>query len=161
MALEMGKADDHVGVGKGTADFRLLDVFGPLEGNQRLVRALQAVGDDDLASGGDGVEAVEVGGIHVFKGVLPGTDVQGVAVGQEGFASEALDQVGDHLGVVGPEEGKVACLAKVKLDGDELVGEIDLRDTCRAKQFFQFGETRDAPVRFQIAKIDIACHSCS
>lgn len=53
--LEVVEADDDVRVHDGPADLGLLHIFAARHRHQRLVGALEAVGDDDLAAGGKGV----------------------------------------------------------------------------------------------------------
>ena len=84
-----------------------------------------------MAAGGEGGEAVFIGGVQVVQGVFPAAHVQGVAVGEEGLAAQLLHQVGHHLGVVGPQEGQVARLAKVDFNGGVLVGKIDVANARR------------------------------
>ncbi len=50
VALEVGQADDGVGVHGRAANERLLAVF-PVDGHGNMVVAKQAVGDDDVAAG--------------------------------------------------------------------------------------------------------------
>ena len=52
VALEMAQGDEHVGVHHGPADPGLLHIFAAAHRHLRLVVALEAVGDDDLAAGG-------------------------------------------------------------------------------------------------------------
>ena len=128
VALEVGKADEHVRVHDGPADFGLLHVLAAFHGDQHLVGALQPVGDDHMAAGGVRVEAVDIGGLQVVQGVLPPAHVQRVAVRQEGLAPLGLDEVRHGPGPVGPEVGQVSRLAEVHLDGDEFVLHINLAE---------------------------------
>ena len=77
-----------------------------------------------------GVKAVLIGGIDVLERVFAATDVERVAVGEEGLAAQLLDDIRDGAGVVGTQKGsRLAQLAKVNLDGDELVLKVDLLNT--------------------------------
>ena len=120
MALEVRQADEDVGVHDGAADLGGLAVLAVDDGHFHFVRAAQTVADDDLAAGGDGVEAVEVSAVQVFEGILAAAGIERVAVGEEGLAAPLLAEVGDDLGVVGTQE-----FTEMHLDGDELALHVD------------------------------------
>ena len=128
MALEVGQGDEHVRVHHRPADLGGLHVLAALHRDLHLVVALQAVGDQDVAAGGIGGEAVDVGGFDVVQGVLPAAHVQRVAVRQEGLAAVGLHQVRHGPGPVGPEIGQVARLAEVHLDGHILAVHVDVAE---------------------------------
>ncbi len=134
MALEVGEADEDVGIHDGPANPGGLAVLAVDDGDLHVVGTPQAVADDNLTAGGDGVEAVEVGAVQVLEGVLPAAGVEGVAVGQEGETAPLLAQLGHRPGVVGTEEGQVAQLAEVHFDGDKLAVHVDVLDSgCDAE----------------------------
>ena len=124
MALEVGQGDHHVGIHNGLADLGLLHIL-QIDGNQGLVGALQAVGNDHMAAGLQRGEAVHIGGVQMVKGVLAAAHIEGVAVGQEGLAAQLLHIVCHHPGIVGPQKGQISVLAKMDLDGGVLIGEVD------------------------------------
>ena len=119
MALEMGQADDGVGVHGGPADERLLAVF-PVDGDGNMVIAKQSVGNDHMAAGLQGAEAVFEGGGQMIQRIAAHAGIQGIAVSQEGTRTHILERVHHDLGIVGTQKGQVARLAKVNLDGGEL-----------------------------------------
>ena len=127
----------EIGVHDGLADLGLLHK-GKVDGNEGLVGALDAVGDDDVRAGLQRREAVEVGGVHMIEGVLPAADVEGVAVGEEGFAAELADIVHHDLRILRAQVGKVAELAEVDLDGGVFVREIDVLKTGGLHEPVQF-----------------------
>ena len=126
VALEVRQRDYHVGVGYRAAYLRFLYILAAIDGDERLVGALQAVGYDDVAACAEGVVAVLVGGIEVLERVLPAPDVERVAVGQKRLAAELLDLVRDDLREVRAQVGDVARLAEMYLYRRELLFEIDL-----------------------------------
>ena len=134
MPLEVGQADEHIGVHDGPADLGALDILAALHRDLHIVGALEAVGDDHRAAGGQRGEAVLPGTVEVLDGVFAAAGVEGVAVGEEGDAAELLDEVGHRLGVVRAQVGDVAQLAEVHLDGDELAAHIDLPDARRLEE---------------------------
>jgi hypothetical protein len=77
----------------------------------------------------------------MLKGVLSAADVQGIAIGQEWFASLFLDRIGDDLRIIRPQEGKVPRLAEMHLDGDELAVDIKTLDSRRGDELFQFRQS--------------------
>ena len=113
--------------------FACADVLA-VDRHEHVVVALEAVGDDRLAAGAEGVVAVLVGDVQVVQRVLARADVERGAVGRERLAAQRLDEVRDRAGVVRPQEGEVALLAEVHLDGGELVLEVDLLDARGAAQ---------------------------
>ena len=58
MAFEMVQGDDDVRVHHRPANHRLLHVLAAIDRNRHLVGTLQAVGNDHVAAGGVGGEAV-------------------------------------------------------------------------------------------------------
>ena len=137
MAFEVSQGDEHVGIHDGAADFGAFHVLAAVHGNFHFVDALQPVGNDHMAAGGERGIAVFIGGFHVVQGVFAPAHVQGVAVGQKGLSAQAFHHVGHGFGKVGPQIGQVARLAEMNFDGGEFILEIDLLHTGLAHQFFQ------------------------
>ena len=162
VALEVREADYDVGVHERMADLCLLHVLAVLDGNNRLVGALEAVGDNHLAAGGVRSEAVLVGAVDVLERVFATAHVERVAVGEERLAAQLLDHVRDGTRVVGAQEGEVAQFAEVDLDGDELVVEVDLLDAGAANQALELVELAFAAVRAQVGEVHLGrCSGCS
>ena len=136
--LEVGQGDEHVSVHDGAANLGFLHIGAALHGDQGLVGAFQAIGDDDMAAGGKRRETVGVGRVDVVQRVLAPADVQRVAVGQERLAAQFLDDLGDHRRVVGAQESQVARLTKMDFDGGEFVGKVDLADPGGLDEPFEF-----------------------
>ena len=126
MPLEVVEGDDDVGIHDGAANLGGFTEGTAHHRHLHIVGALQAVGNEDLAARGIGAEAVEERRVQVIQGVLPGAHVEGVAVGEEGVAAQLLDIVGHVPGEVGAQEGQVAQLAEVDLDGHILPLEVNL-----------------------------------
>ena len=125
----MGQGYEYVRVHNGPADFGLFDIFAALHGHEDLVVALETVADEDVAAGGIGVEAVDVGGLNVVQRVGTAADVEGVAVGQVGTATLILHQIRHHLGPVGPQEGDVARFTQMHLDGYVFAVHVNVAET--------------------------------
>ena len=155
VALEVGEADDHVGIHEGAADLGVLDVLAALDGHLDLVQAPEAVGDDGVASGLEGVEAVGVGTVQVVQGVLATTYVERVAVGDERLAAQLAYHVHDGAGIVGPQVAEVARLSQVHLDGDELVLKVNLADAGCLDEPLELVGQAIAHVRVQVAEVDL------
>ena len=152
--LEVVQADDDVRVHDGPADLGLLHILAARHRHQRLVGALEAVGDDDLAAGGEGGEPVLIGRLDVLQRVLAAAHIEGVAVGEEGPAALGLDDVRQGLGVVGPQVGQVARLAEMDFDGHEFVLHVDGVQPRRAHQPLQFLQQVQAGLCPQVAVIN-------
>lgn len=69
--------------------------------------------------------------------VFPPPHIESVAVRQEGLSAQFLDHVRHGLGIVGPQIGKVARLAEMQLDGDQLLFKINLPDSRLFHELFQ------------------------
>ena len=162
MALKVGEADHNVGVHECLADLGLVHVLTALDRNECLIGALEAVGDDNLTARGIRGEAVLVGGVDVLERVFAATDVERVAVGEEGLAAQLLHDVRDGTGVVGAQKAQVAQLAKVNLDGDELVLKVDLLDTGVTDEALELVELALASMRAQVGEVHLSgCCGCS
>ena len=158
VTLEVVQGDDDVGIHDGTADHGVFHILAALDGDGHLVGALQAVTDDHMAAGGIGGEAVEVSGLDVIQGILPGADIHGVAVRQEGLAAQLLHKIHHHPGIAGAQMGHVAQLTKVNLDGNVLVLEIDLIHSGGHNQPGQLLGQRLGSAGAEIGEINLGCH---
>ena len=88
--------------------------------------------------------------------------VERVAVGEEGLAAQLLHDVCDGAGVVRAQKAQIAQLAKVNLDGDELVLKVDLLDTGAANEALEFVELALASMRAQVGEVHLSgCCGCS
>ena len=158
MTLKMGEADHDIGIHERLTDLGLMHVLAALDRDERLVGALEAIGDDDLATRGIRGKAVLVGGVDVLERVFAATDVERVAVGEEGLAAQLLDVVADLACPVRAQEGEVARLTEVDLDGDELAVEVD---GLKARGFHKAAQLDEQtlPVSSHIGKIYFGlCH---
>lgn len=104
MTLKVGEADHDIGIHERLTDLGLVHVLAALDRDERLVGALEAIGDDDLAARGIRGKAVLVGGVNVLERVFAATDVERIAVGEEGLAAQLLHHVRDGAGVVGAQK---------------------------------------------------------
>ena len=96
------------------------------------------------------------GGVDVLERVFAATDVERVAVGEEGLAAQLFYDVRDGAGVVGAQKAQVAQLAKVNLDSNELVLKVDLLNTGAANEALELVELALASMRAQVRKYTLA-----
>lgn len=104
MALKVGEANHDIGIHECLTDLGLAHVLAALDRDERLVGALETVGDDDLATRGIRGKAVLVGGVDVLKRVFAATHIERIAVGEEGLATQLLHDIRDGAGVVGAQK---------------------------------------------------------
>ena len=162
MTLKVGKADHNIGIHERLTDLGLAHVLAALDRDERLVGTLEAVGDDNLATRGIRGKAVLVGGVDVLERVFAATDIERIAVGEEGLAAQLLHHVRDGAGVVGAQKAQVAQLAKVNLDGDELVLKVDLLNTGVTYEALELVELALASMRAQVGEVHLSgCCGCS
>ena len=154
VALEVRQRDHDIRVHQRTADLGGGDVFA-VHGDVDVVRALQTVGDQQVAADGIGVEAVLIGGFQMVEGVFPAADIERVAVGQEGLAAELLDEVDDGAGVIRAEIGEIARLAEMQLDRDILALQRELVHAGRQEQARELLLQVFAHIGVEIGKIDL------
>ena len=155
VALEVGQRDEHVGVHHRPADLGLLHVLAAHHGYLHIVGALQTVADEDGAAHSQGRKAVLPGALQVLQGVLPAAGIHGVAVGEEGLATQLLHHVHHRTGVVGSQIADVAQLAEVHLDGDKLALQVQIGDTGPLDQLFQLsGQAVAKGLSVKISKIN-------
>ena len=62
----------------------------------------------------------------MIQRIFSGTDIQGVAVGQERLAAQLFHIVGHVLGKIGPQESQIAQFTEMNLDGNIFSGKIKL-----------------------------------
>ena len=162
MTLKVGETDHDIGIHERLTDLGLAHVLATLDRDERLVGALEAVGDDDLATRGIRGKAVLVGGVDVLERVFAATHIERIAVGEEGLAAQLLHDIRDGAGVVGAQKAQVAQLAKVNLDGDELVLKVDLLDTGVTDEALELVELALASMRAQVGEVHLGgCCGCS
>ena len=162
MTLKVGETDHDIGIHERLTDLGLAHVLATLDRDERLVGTLEAIGDDDLATRGIRGKTVLIGGIDVLERVFAATDIERVAVGEEGLAAQLLHHVRDGAGVVGAQKAQVAQLAKVNLDGDELVLKVDLLNTGVTDEALELVELALASMRAQVGKVHLRrCSGCS
>ena len=154
VALEMGQRDQDVGVHQRLAHQRGLAVLAVRHGHLHLVRAPQAVRDNDLTAGGDGIEAVDLRAFQMLHGVAPAARIERVAVRQKGNAAQLAHHIGHGVNVVGAQIGTVAQLAKVHLDGGELSLKVDVPNARRAYQLLKLRALADSDLRPEIRKVN-------
>ena len=154
VALEVGQADDGVGVHGRAANERLLAVF-PVDGYGNMVVAQKAIGDDDMAAGLKRAKAIFKGGGQMIQRIAAHAGVQSVAVRQEGARSHILERIHHNLGIIGTQESQVARLAKVHFDGGELAFQRHAGHTGRLDEMAQL--LKNVPVGFgaEIGKINL------
>ena len=162
MTLKVGEADHDIGIHERLTDLGLVHVLAALDRDKRLVGALEAVGDDDLATRSIRGKAVLVGGINVLERVFAATHIERVAVGEEGLATQLLHDIRDGAGVVGTQKAQVAQLAKVNLNGDELVLKVDLLNSGVTDEALELVELALASMRAQVGEVHLSgCCGCS
>ena len=162
MALKVGETNHNVGIHECLADLCLAHILTTLDRDERLVGTLEAVGDDDLATRGIRGKAVLVGGVDVLERVFAAADIERVAVGEEGLAAQLLYDIRDGTGVVGAQKAQIAQLAKVNLNGDELVLKVDLLNTGATDEALEFVELALASMRAQVGEVHLCwCCGCS
>ena len=162
MTLKVGEANHDIGVHERLTDLGLVHILAALNRDERLVGALEAVSDDDLATRGIRGKAVLVGGVDVLERVFAATDIERVAVGEEGLAAQLLHDIRDGAGVVGAQKAQVAQLAKVNLDSDELVLKVDLLNSGVTDEALELVELALASMRAQVGEVHLSgCCGCS
>ena len=162
MTLKVSKADHDVGIHERLADLGLVHVLAALDWDECLVGALEAVGDDDLAARSVRGKAVLVGGVDVLERVFAATHIERVAVSEEGLAAQLLHDIRDGAGVVGAQKAQVAQLAKVNLNGDELVLKVDLLNAGATDEALELVELALASMRAQVGEVHLCwCDGCS
>ena len=162
MTLKVGEADHDIGVHERLADLGLVHVLATLDRDERFVGTLEAVGNDNLATRGIRGKTVLVGGIDVLERVFAATHIERIAVGEEGLAAQLLHDIRDGAGVVGAQKAQVAQLAKVNLDGDELVLKVDLLNTGATDEALELVELALTSMRAQVGEVHLSgCCGCS
>ncbi len=139
VALEVGQADKHIGVHNGPADFGLFHIFTACDRDLHVVGALEAVADEDGTAHRQRRKAVLPCALQMLQSVLPAAGVHGVAVGEEGLASQLLDHVHYRPGVVGPQVADVAQLAEVHFDSHKFTVQVQILNPRPFHQLFQLG----------------------
>ena len=153
MALEMRQGNEHIRVHHRLTDFGLLYIFAALHGNQRLVGAFQAVGNDHMTAGGEGGKSIFIGTFQMIQRIFPASHIQGVAVGEKWLAAQLFHHIRHRFGVIGAQVSQISRLAEVNFDGNVFFVKINGSDPRFFDQPFQFLRKADRVVGSQIGKI--------
>ena len=94
----------------------------------------------------------------MIQGISPGTNIQGVAVGQEGLAAQILDDIHEDTGIAGAQVGHIAQFAEVDLDSHEFILEIDLVDAGGQNQPCQLLGEGFGCSGAEVGEIYLGCH---
>lgn len=154
VTLKMRQRNKHVRIHDGGADLRFLDVLA-VYGNEGLVRAFKPVGDYDVAADLHGRKAVHIRRVDVVEGVLAASDVQRVAVGEEGSAGQLLDVIRNYLCVIGTQESEVPVLAEVHFYRCKLVLKVDALKARLLHKAVQLLQEIFVHSRFEVGEIDL------
>ena len=154
MPLEVREADEHVGVHDSAADLRRLQDAAVLDRHFQLVRAAQAVADDDLTARRRRIEAVDLGAVEMFERIAAAARIERVAVRQEGEPLVLLHEIGNRLRVLRAQKREVAEFAEVHLDRDEAPFHLDPPKTRRKTQLLQLLRQARAYVGTEIGEIN-------
>ena len=144
MPLEVAEGDDDIGVHDRAADLGLFDK-GQIHGDEGLIRALETVGNDDMAAGLEGGKPVQIGCLHVVEGVLARPHIECVGICEKGFAALRLHIIRNHLCILRPQMGQVSEFPEVDLDRGIPVFKIDAFKACtlhKAVQLLRQGLSR-------------------
>src|SRR5699024_4301334 len=116
MAFEMSQGNKNIRVHDRLSDLGFLHIFAAVYRHIGFVRTFQAVGDQDVASCGEGGETVGICAVQMIQGVFAAAYIQSVAVGEKRFSAQFLHNVGDSFRVIGAEKRQVARLSEMNLD---------------------------------------------
>ena len=83
MALKMGQTDKNIRVHDRMSDQRRLAVLTVYDRYLDLIRSAQSVSDQNLTSGGNTVESVQVRTLQMLQRILSASRVKSVAVCQK------------------------------------------------------------------------------
>ena len=126
----------------------------PSDRNFLVVGSDQAVRYYHVAVCAYGIESVVHSGVEVVDCIRAAARVEGVAVSEEDFRSQAAQQVHYGGGIVGADVGEVAGLSEVDLDGGEPALEINALDAGPFYQPDQLGHHIIARSCPQVGEID-------
>ena len=94
----------------------------------------------------------------MIQRVAAAADVERVAVRQEGAAAMLADQIAQRAGIVVAQEGDVARLAKVHLDGHVLVLHIDGANASGFAQAAEFLQQVFVALAAEVGKVYLGGH---
>ena len=152
VALKMVEGDEDVRVHDGAADLGVFDVFAVRNGHLDLIRAAQAVRDENLTAGRHGPEAVELRAVQVIQRVIAAAHIERAAICEERAAALLLTQIRHHLRVIGAQEGQIAQFAEMHFDGDEALIHFDTPETGGEAQTAQLFRQRHIGDRAEIGE---------
>ena len=90
----------------------------------------------------------------MLQRVLSPAGIKGVTVGQERFAALGADHVRNRARKVRTQEGEIARLAKMNLDGDKAIRKIDIFNACALDEPLELYRQRVIVIRSEVCKIN-------
>ena len=155
MALEMCQRDEDIRIHHRAADVSCLAVLAVRHRNLKVIRAAETVRDQNLTSGRNGIESVDIRAVQMLQRVLAGTGIERVAVREERHTALLLHHVRHSPGVIRTEISEIAQLPEMHLDRHELAVHIDGSDACLPDQLLQLLRHRDVDLRAKIREIHL------
>ena len=150
MSFEMAQRDEYVRIHQSSSDKCRFAVFSVRHLDFHIVRASQAVCDQDVASGGDGIESVDLRTGKMVDRVGAASGIQGVAVCQKRNAAQLTNQVRYCLHVIRTQVRTVAKLTEMHLDRYIFLLEIYIGNPGRTAQLLKLGALADAFFRSEV-----------
>ena len=137
MAFEMTQGNDNIRIHDGVADFCSLHIRSTNHGNFNIIGSLQAVRNHNVAAHRQRIESVGIGAVHVLQCIFTAAHIQRVAIRQERLSAVFLDEVHNHLCIVGAEICHVARLTEVNFNCRKLIFKINFAHTGGGNQTVQ------------------------
>ena len=106
MAFEMVHGDENIGIHDSAADLGFLDIV-TINGDNRFIGTLQTVSNDHMAAGSKGIISIFISSFQMVQSIFTAAHIKRIAVRQEDTSTLPLDQIDDHLCIVGAQIGQV------------------------------------------------------
>ena len=154
MALKMGQADKNICVHDRMSDQRRLAVLTIYDRYLDLIRSAQSISDQDLTSGGNTVESVQVRTLQMLQRILSASRVKRIAVSQKWHTTLLLTQICYCFRIVRTQKSQISKLPKMHLDRNKLSIHVDVLDSRCNTQLFQLIQLACPDRTAKISKIN-------
>ena len=93
VSLEVIERNKNIRIHDCTADAGGFDIFSIRNGNFHIIRTLQAVSDDDMATGGVWGETILISAFDMIECIFAMADIKRIAVCKKRLSSEAANLI--------------------------------------------------------------------
>ena len=129
MTLKVSQRNKYVSIHNCTTDFSFFYQFAIVYGNICFVSTFQAIRNNYVATSAKRRETIFICTIHMFQRFFTTTNIQGVAISKERFATKFFNNIYNSFSKIRTQVRNVTRFAKVNFNSSKLLIKINIANT--------------------------------